>query len=83
MARTYNQQTIAILETVLQNPVICTRELYKTLAIKQPYKDFYNNIYRLVEQGFLERKENNKGIVLVLSEEGQKILGRIKPQRDG
>ncbi len=83
MARTYNQQTIAILEAVLQNPGVCTRELYKTLGIRQPYKDFYNNIYRLVEQDFLDRKENNKGIVLALSAEGQKILGRIKPQRDG
>ena len=83
MARTYNQQTISILQTVLTNPGICTRELHKSLGTKTSYKDFYNNIYRLIDQELLERNENNKGIILTLSEEGKKILSRIVPERDG
>lgn len=83
MARTYNLQTLSILQTILKNPGICTRELYKTLETKNPYKDFYNNIYRLIDQGLLERNENNKGIILNLSGEGKKILSRIMPEKDG
>ena len=83
MARIYNKQTVEILEHVSINPGISTRELYKALGIKTPYKDFYNNIYRLVDHGLLDRQENNKGIVLALSEEGKKIFGRVKPERDG
>lgn len=83
MARTYNQQTIAILQIVMEKPGISTRELHDETASKQPYKDFYNNIYRLLDQELLERGENNKGIVLSISPEGRKILSRIKPQKDG
>lgn len=83
MARTYNPQTVRILQTVLKNPGICTRDLHKSLETKTPYKDFYNNIYRLIDQELLERNENNKGIILNLSEEGKKILSRIVPERDG
>lgn len=83
MARTYNQQTVTILQTILNNPGISTRELYKNLGTKNPYKDFYNNIYRLINQELLERSENNTGIVLSLSEEGKKILSRIMPEKDG
>lgn len=83
MARIYNKQTVEILEHISSNPGISTRELYKALDIKVPYKDFYNNIYRLVDHELLDRQENNKGIVLTLSDEGRKIFGRVKPERDG
>ncbi|MCL5774770.1 MAG: hypothetical protein M1333_00995 [Patescibacteria group bacterium] len=83
MARIYNKQTVEILEHVSRNPGISTRELYKALGIKVPYKDFYNNIYRLLDHELLDRQENNKGIVLTLSEEGRKIFNRVNPEKDG
>lgn len=83
MARTYNQQTVSILQLVMEKPGISTRELYKEIGSKQPYKDFYNNIYRLLDQELLEREENNKGIILKISSEGKKVLSRLKPQKDG
>ena len=83
MSRNFNRQTLSILNAVLEKPGISTKELFRELSIKQKYKDFYNNIYRLIDQEILKRGENNKGIILALTEEGQKILGRMEPKKDG
>ena len=83
MARTLNTQSKDILSKIEEIPGISTKELFKETKAKGLYKDFYNNIFRLISQGLLERQENNKGIVLRLSEEGKNILLRVKPKKDG
>jgi DNA-binding transcriptional regulator PaaX len=83
MARTLNKQSTEILSGVEGTPWISTKELYSAAKTKVPYKDFYNNIFRLISLGLLERNENNKGIVLALSEDGKKALSRLHPKKDG
>lgn len=83
MSRIFNEQTVKVLKTVSENPGISSKELFTALKTKQKYKDFYNNIYRLIGQEMLERFENNKGICLKLTEEGSNILARMAPERDG
>lgn len=83
MARTLNKQSQEILDKTEKNPGISTKELFAEIKNKGLYKDFYNNIFRLIAQGLLERKENNKGIVVSLTEEGRNILQRVNPKKDG
>ncbi len=83
MSRIFNEQTVKVLKTVSENPGISSKELFVAIKTKQKYKDFYNNIYRLLDQELLERFLNNKGICLKLSAEGKNILTRVAPERDG
>ncbi len=83
MARIFNLQTLKILKTVSQAPGIPASELYTPFSRSQAYKSFYNTIYRLIKQRFLERKENNKGMCLWISEEGTKLIVRFHPEKDG
>ena len=83
MARKYSDQTAKILKAAIEHPGISTKELFILLGRKGVYKDFYNNLYRIFDQELLERKENNKGIVIFPTEEAKKMLGRISPEKDG
>lgn len=82
MSRIFNEQTVRVLKTVSENPGISSKKLFAAVKPAQKYKDFYNNIYRLLDQGLLERFLNNEGICLKLSAEGKKILMRVAPERD-
>ncbi|MCL5667135.1 MAG: hypothetical protein M1383_05200 [Patescibacteria group bacterium] len=83
MSRVFNNQTLEILKLAGKTPGISARELFAACGKKAGYKDFYNNLYRLIKQELLERKDNNQGICLWLTDEGNKIIGRACPERDG
>lgn len=79
MARIYNQNTLKILQAIGAAPGITGRELARECQGTQSSKDFYNTLYRLAQQEIIEQK----GAGMSLSAEGSKILGRLKPERDG
>lgn len=83
MARIFNQQTLKILKTVSQNPGVPARQLFSAFSRSLDYKSFYNTLYRLLEQGFLERKDNNHGMCLWITSEGLKLINRFHPEKDG
>jgi len=83
MARVLNEQSIKILSRISQKPGITSKELFGELGGGKPYKDLYNNIYRLLEQELLENKLTETATGLILSNEGKRVLKRVKPERDG
>lgn len=83
MPRVFNNQTLEILNRVSRTPGISAKELYPDFSKNAAYKEFYNNLYRLLKQELLERKDNNKGICLWLTPDGSKLLRRRRPERDG
>ncbi len=83
MARKYNPQTLAILNYVSQNPEIKAKDLLSDFKTTAAYKDFYNCIYRLIREGFLQKQVSGNGICLRITNEGLRLLGRHNPKRDG
>jgi DNA-binding transcriptional regulator PaaX len=83
MARLFNSHTLKIIKTVSQSPDIPAKDLFPLFSRSQGYKAFYNTIYRLVEQGFLQRKDTLQGIRLQVTDEGTKLINRSQPQKDG
>jgi DNA-binding transcriptional regulator PaaX len=83
MARQFSKNSSKILSHISQNSEIPAKELFEFFKKNTPYKDFYNNIYRLVKFGYLKQKETNSGICLSISEEGTKFLNRLSPEKDG
>ena len=83
MARIFHVQTLKILKTVSQSPGIPARELFTAFSRSQDYKSFYNTLYRLLEQGMLQRSDNNKGMCLTVTSEGIKLISRFHPEKDG
>ncbi len=83
MARIFNNHTLKILKTVSQNPGIATKDLFPTFSRSQSYKAFYNTVYRLIEQGYLVRRDTLHGMTLFINEEGTKLINRFNPEKDG
>ena len=83
MSRPFNRQTLAILKEVSRQPEIYTKELYRLLGKGRPYKDFYNSLYRMRQLGLLEESKVQGEKILNLTAEGQKLLGRFAPEKDG
>ncbi len=83
MARVFNPQTLKIIKAVSASPGISAKELFGSLKSSLDYKSFYNCLYRLLEQGFLERKDNNKGMCVWVTEAGTKLVKRFHPEKDG
>jgi DNA-binding transcriptional regulator PaaX len=84
MSRNYYPTTLKILNQVANSPGIKAVKLYELTATPgQAYKDFYNTLYRLTEQGYVERKTQSGDMCMWVTEEGQKLLKRSQPKRDG
>lgn len=79
MARIYNQNTLKILQAIEASPGVTGRQLAQQCQGPLSSKDFYNTLYRLAQQDIIEQK----GAGMSLSAEGAKVLGRLKPKRDG
>ena len=83
MARLFSLNSHKLLKVVSQNNDVLAKELFDSFSRSISYKDFYNNIYRLINQGLLEKKKTGLGVSLHLTEEGKKFINRFSPQKDG
>lgn len=83
MARNHYTKTLEILKTASGSPGIPSQDLYKKVGSGQNYKDFYNTLYRLSTQGYLEKKEHGGKVCVWATEDGEKLLKRFHPERDG
>lgn len=80
MSRNYNSNTITILRLLAEkNRPQELQELRKAAGIKLSDKDFYNYVFRLVQQE-LAKKD---GKIVSITEDGRKLLGRLAPKKDG
>ncbi len=80
MARVYNPITISILNFLFEKekPVEFS-QIHSACAEKLSGKDFYNYLFRLTEQGYINKTQSTAGITA----EGKKLLKRLLPQKDG
>ena len=83
MSRIYKQKTLGILKEILQKPNVSARALFDARNWGVPYKDFYNTIFRARQIGLIDQTEKGGKILLKITLEGQKLLNRLEPKRDG
>lgn len=84
MARAYHPLTIDILQKLQDSPKETPTELlFKALKPDLPYKDFYNILFRLAQNGLVEKTKSPNGLIVKISEDGSRLLQRKKPKRDG
>lgn len=84
MARNYHPLTLEILKKLNDSKTEeSSEELFYDLKPGIPYKEFYNIIFRLAQNGLVEKVKTPKGLKLKILEEGQKLIFRKKPTRDG
>jgi CRISPR/Cas system-associated endoribonuclease Cas2 len=83
MPRIYTEETIKILEEISKKPKSSLRELYNAQKTKSSYKDFYNTIFRLCEQELVGKQGISGSHQLTITEEGENVLQRLKPEKDG
>ncbi len=83
MPRTHTEHTITILAEIHQNPGVTAKELFKNFSKLLNYKDFYNVLFRLTEQGMLEKKKVYGELSLTVTPDGDRLLSRKRPKRDG
>lgn len=79
MSRIYNSSSIYLLELLKKGKESNAKRLHSLVLPAKPYKEFYNLVFRLQEQELVRRTEAG----LELTEEGEKLLARLKPQKDG
>lgn len=82
MARKLNTQSLKILEYILETGAKEIRQIFRAINTTEDYKDFYNNVYRLVNLELLQKSNTDKK-VFELTQEGLKTLQRLKPKKDG
>jgi DNA-binding transcriptional regulator PaaX len=83
MARTLNDQSIKLLRYVSQHPGAPIREMFPIFSRSQPYKDFYNNIYRLSSLGLINKEEKENQLCAWITDDGKRELKRLLPEKDG
>lgn len=80
MSRKYNTTSIAILKFLLDLKAAASLEEIKSACgSKLSAKDFYNYLFRLIQQELVEKSGNGYKI----TDEGKKIFGRLSPEKDG
>ena len=83
MARIYNNQTLNILKIINEKQKIYAQDLFKHFKDEFNYKDFYNVLYRLAQQELIKKEDDVGQIMVLITEEGKKVLSRQMPVRDG
>ncbi len=83
MSRIFNIKTLRILKQVSQNPGIAAQLLFDSHSRGLIYKDFYNTIYRIRQNGLLEASEQGGKMTLKITADGIKLLSRLHPEKDG
>ena len=79
MSRPYNNQTLSILKYLADKDKAIIKEMHTTCCPRLSAKDFYNYIFRLQQQGLVEKIDNKAKI----TDEGKKLLARLEPVKDG
>lgn len=83
MSRNFTSLTIEVLAAAGQENGITASKLYNSLGQGKSYKDFYNILFRLSAQELLEKRWQEGKLTLSLTKEGEKLLKRRRPERDG
>ena len=80
MSRNYHNNSIAILR-YLANKIkpVESSELRKGTNAKLSEKDFYNYVFRLLQQELVSKD----GRMVSITADGRKLLGRLVPEKDG
>lgn len=83
MSRNLEPTTLKALKAVESSPGIAVAELFDRFSRSKSYKCFYNLIYRLSENGYLEKKVTGKGLCVWATKAGSELLELQHPKRDG
>lgn len=83
MSRPYDKLTLAILEYLTQNGETQFKTLHAAAAAAVPYKEFYNTLFRMTAGGLIEKNKLPTGLSAKITAEGELLLSRAKPQKDG
>jgi DNA-binding transcriptional regulator PaaX len=79
----FNTKTLKILKQVSQNPGIPAQALFDSYSRGISYKDFYNTLYRMQQQGLIHRRQQGSRLMLEITADGERLLARFHPERDG
>lgn len=84
MARQYDSFTVKILKLLNSaTQPLKAQELFQASEPKMAYKNFYNILFRLHDSGLAEKNKNSQGLKLTITADGQKLLNRLQPNKDG
>jgi DNA-binding transcriptional regulator PaaX len=83
MARIFDNHTLALLKDIGAAPGSTASGLFERHRRGRDYKAFYNTLYRLIQQGLLERKDTLQGMKVSLTADGGLLLKRLMPERGG
>ena len=64
-------------------PGVPAAQLFTQFSRAKSYKEFYNILFRLSVQGFLDKKLKDGKLTLWITDEGKKLLRRFSPEKDG
>ena len=82
MSRPFNPLSIQILKKLSTKPENF-KKLHKELCPQQPYKFFYNAMFRLVSQELVQQIDDHGALLAKITEEGRKLIQRQSPEKDG
>lgn len=82
MSRLYSNLTKEILNIVSKSESVLQNKLFSLLEISNDRKAIYDSLFRLEQQGMIEKKGRRPEVSLVLTEEGKNFLLRSNPVRD-
>ena len=83
MSRNFNSLTTNILVHLQENKQLPFSELFKKIEKKIPYKEFYNALYRLENNGFVDKQEMAGKLTATITKEGKALLMQLAPKKDG
>ena len=83
MSRNFHPLTISVLGFLSEKKQSSFQELYRQLAKETAYKEFYNLLYRLQENGLIEKTETAGKLLAEITTEGEQSLKRLRPKKDG
>ncbi len=83
MSRNFSPLTKIILAHLLENKESPFKGLFKIVPEKTDYKEFYNTLFRLAENGLIEKSRQGGQLTASITLEGKKLMGRIQPHKDG
>ncbi|MEK7618194.1 MAG: hypothetical protein AAB410_03530 [Patescibacteria group bacterium] len=83
MSRPYHKSTLQILEELDKKNDLAFSALHKLVSSAAPYKEFYNNLFRMSALGLIEKNKIGKELSAKITEEGRLLLSRKRPEKDG
>ena len=83
MSRNFSPLATSILIHLQENKQLPFGDLYKKIEKKIPYKEFYNALYRLENNGFIDKREMAGKLTASITKEGRALLMQLAPKKDG